>query len=253
MKRPFTPRNTKAVFFDMNNTLVDPKASFDACFVNVLVDFAGRWDNDGEGWDPGSVLATYKAQWNGIAPRLAGKPQELERAKKQCLEAALRRYPFLVNDAFVHSFFREMRRQMRDRAVLVPNALEAVAKLSGAYRLGIITNGGKEQQERVMNRLGLADYIAGDLVVASNRSGVRKPNPAIFRSALSAAGVRPGEAVMVGDSWKNDILGAVKCGMNAVWLNRAGARKSSRRKAGSVEIPVVAGFGELTELFEPLS
>ena len=31
--------------------------------------------------------------------------------------------------------------------------------------------------------------------------------------------VKPEEAVMVGDSWKQDIEGAIKCGIDAVWIN----------------------------------
>lgn len=249
MKRPFTPRNTKAVFFDMNNTLIDPSASFDSCFLNVLVDFAGRWD-DGDGrLEPGRVLETYKAEWSKRADRLRAKPAAAGAVKKQCLETALRRYPFLVNDAFVASFFREMRNQMREHAVPLPHARETLAKLSASYKIGIITNGSKDHQEKVIGKLNLSSYVTGDRIFASNRGGVRKPNPAIFQNAAKAIGVRSSEAVMVGDSWKNDVTGALKSGMNAVWLNRSGDKQGSPRKVGKLEVPVVSGLKQLGELF----
>ncbi|RKN85462.1 HAD family hydrolase [Paenibacillus ginsengarvi] len=248
--RRFHPRNTKAVFFDMNNTLIDPKVSFDACFLHVLVDFAGRWD-DGDGrWNPDNVLTTYKSEWKKEAPRLRGKPQLAEKAKQKCMEVALRHYPFQVNETFVSAFFREMRHQMRDRAVLYPQALETVGGLAGTYKVGVITNGSREHLERVLARVKLDDYIAGDRLFASDKSGIRKPNPAMFKAAARTVGVRPGEAVMVGDSWKNDISGAVKAGMNAVWLNRAGAGVKTGVRAGSTDVSVVSGFKELRELFE---
>lgn len=251
MKRRFSPRNTKAVFFDMNNTLVDPKTSFDRCFVNVLVDFAGRWDDGEGGWNPRSVLAAYKAEWNRKTARMSRNSQEIEKAKKQCLAAALRDYPFQVNDAFVRSFFREMRSQMREHAALFPHALDTVAKLSASYKIGIITNGNKERQEEVLRRLQLAEFVPGERLFASNKCGARKPDPAIFQAAVRGLEVRPAEAVMVGDSWKNDVTGALNSGMNAVWVNRTNAGKMSRRKAGKLDVPVVAGMRELAELFEP--
>ncbi|GAA3401559.1 HAD family hydrolase [Paenibacillus hodogayensis] len=250
MKHRFTAQTTKAVFFDMNNTLIDPRASFDSCFLNVLADFAGRWD-DGDGqWNPQQVLVKYREEWSGKAAPLRGKPEAAEAVKKQCLQAALRHYPFQVNDAFVASFFREMRHQARGHAVPFGDAPTAVAKLAGRYKIGVITNGSKEQQADVINRLGLSAHIAAERIFASDKGGVRKPNAAIFRSAARDAGVSPAQAVMIGDSWKNDVTGALKAGMPAVWLNRASAKTSSRRKVGSSEVPVVRSFKELTELFE---
>lgn len=249
VKRPFTPRNTKAVFFDMNNTLIDPAASFDSCFLNVLVDYAGRWD-DGDGrLEPNRVLETYKTEWGKRASRLRAKPAAIEAVKKQCLEAALRHYPFLVNDAFVASFFREMRNQVREHAVPLPHAQETIAKLSEHYKIGIITNGSKEHQEKVIRKLNLSSYVTGDRIFASSKGGVRKPNPAIFQNAARAMSVRSSEAVMVGDSWKNDVTGALKSGMNAIWLNRASDKNSSPRKVGKLEVPVVSGLRQLGELF----
>lgn len=249
MKHRFTPQNTKAVFFDMNNTLIDPKASFDACFLSVLADFAGRWDDGGQ-WHPRRVLATYRDEWKRKEALLSGNPHDAEAAKKQCLQAALRHYPFQVNETFVASFFREMRRQAGEHAVPFEDAAETVARLAARYRVGIITNGSKAQQEKVIARLNLSPHIAADRIIASDRGGVRKPNPAIFRSAALAVGSTPSDAVMIGDSWKNDISGALKAGMRAVWLNRKQTEKNSRRKVGSPDVPVVQSFGQLAELFE---
>lgn len=249
MKRPFTPHNTKAVFFDMNNTLVDSAASFEACFLSVLADFAGRWD-DGDGrLEPRQALETYRSEWSKQASRLRARPKEAEKAKRLCLETALSRYPFRVNDEFARSFFREMRNQAREHATLVPHARETVARLSGAYRVGIITNGGKEQQEKVIGRLGLSAYVDFGRVFASGQSGARKPHSAIFQNALRKVGVKPAEAVMIGDSWKNDVTGALKCGMNAVWLKRTGDKPSSSRKVGKLEVPVARSLKEVGELF----
>ncbi|WP_158289252.1 HAD family hydrolase [Paenibacillus flagellatus] len=260
MNRRFTPRTTKAVFFDMNNTLIDAKASFDACFLHVLTDFAGRWD-PGEGdWNPRRVLETYRTEWGKLAAKAEGRPERLEEAKKKGLQKALRHYPFQVNDGFVRSFFREMHNQMREHAVPFAGVADTLSALSGAYALGVVTNGSKEQQQRVLRRLKLSGFIPDERVFASTRSGYRKPHPALFREALRATGVRAAESVMVGDSWKNDISGAIRCGMKAVWMNRAagnGGKSGERtgsdgsvRRLGETEVPLVPGMKALLELFE---
>jgi FMN phosphatase YigB (HAD superfamily) len=49
-----------------------------------------------------------------------------------------------------------------------------------------------------------------------------KPHPSIFERALERAGVTAIEALMVGDSFKHDIEGALSAGWRAVLLKRSG-------------------------------
>jgi len=248
VKRIFSPATTKVVFFDMNNTLVDPQRSFEKCFVNVLADFVGRWATDDD-WNPQAVLETYLAEWNKKAKWLKKKPAHASEAKKQCLAAALKPYPFQVNDAFVSAFFREIKNQAKRHAVLYPYVLETLRHLSSRYRLAIISNGSKEHQDQVAERLNLTAYIPREHIFASKKGGFRKPNPAIFLNALKAMDIRAPQGVMVGDSWKNDVSGAMKCGMKTVWVYRLNAKKMSRRKVGKQTVVVVRSIRQLTDIF----
>jgi HAD superfamily hydrolase (TIGR01662 family) len=58
--------------------------------------------------------------------------------------------------------------------------------------------------------------------VSSAEHGYMKPHRSIFESALERAGVAAGESLMVGDSLKADIEGALAVGMRAVLLRRSG-------------------------------
>jgi putative hydrolase of the HAD superfamily len=49
---------------------------------------------------------------------------------------------------------------------------------------------------------------------------VGKPEPAIFHAAATAAGAAPHEVLHVGDDASLDVLGALGCGMQTVWVNR---------------------------------
>ena len=60
------------------------------------------------------------------------------------------------------------------------------------------------------------------VAISSAEHGYMKPHRSIFDAALTKAGVRPDEAMMVGDSIRHDIDGALAIGMRAVLLRRSG-------------------------------
>lgn len=249
MARPFSPSDTKAVFFDMNNTLIDAQGSFDLSFVSVLSDFAGRWDDGGGRPDPQQALNVYKEEWSKQKERVRAKPKEADIVKQQCLTTALRPYPFRVNDFFADSFLKEIRLRAKENPLLYPYAREAVAILARRYLVGIVTNGNKEQQAKTIASVNLSSYVPAERIIASDLAGARKPEPGIFRAAIRSCGFSAPETVMVGDSWKNDVGGAIKSGMRAVWMNRSPSSRGERRKFGKQLVPVVTDFEQLLALF----
>lgn len=53
-------------------------------------------------------------------------------------------------------------------------------------------------------------------MVISGEAGVGKPSPEAFHLVLDALGVRPEQAVMVGDSRERDVKGALAVGVRPV-------------------------------------
>jgi HAD superfamily hydrolase (TIGR01549 family) len=92
----------------------------------------------------------------------------------------------------------------------------ALAAVSARHRVGLLTNGPSDLQRLKLDQAGLAD--AFDVVVVSGEAGIGKPSPAVFDIVLNGLGVRPGDAVMVGDSWERDIVGALGAGIPAFWI-----------------------------------
>lgn len=72
--------------------------------------------------------------------------------------------------------------------------------------------------EAALAEVGLAH--AFDVVVSSAWAGARKPHPRIYRTVLARCGLRPTQALFVGDSWHTDVEGALAAGMRAVHLQR---------------------------------
>ncbi len=103
-------------------------------------------------------------------------------------------------------------------------AAEALMQLRRRYGLAVLTNAQESSAGDVaaaMRRVGLDIYIA--TYISSRDIGVLKPDPAFFHAGLRALDVDARQAVMVGDSYEADVLGARRAGLHAVWYNPHGA------------------------------
>ena len=86
---------------------------------------------------------------------------------------------------------------------------------TNGIKIGVITNGATERQQRKLESLGIASWF--DVVLISEKEGVRKPDAEIFHRALARCGVEPSEAIFVGDHPDADVGGALQAGLRAVW------------------------------------
>ena len=103
----------------------------------------------------------------------------------------------------------------------VAGARELLAEVRGrGVTIVAVTNNLVSEQEDKLRHTDLRRLFDG--LVISEAAGVNKPDPAIFEIALRVAGATPAEAVMLGDSWENDVVGAVRAGIAAAWLDRRG-------------------------------
>jgi len=83
--------------------------------------------------------------------------------------------------------------------------------------IGLISNGQRDLAEFAAHH-----HLDVDVTVGSLTHGRIKPHPSIFEQALTELEVTPVEAVMVGDSYEDDIEGARALGMRAILVDRDG-------------------------------
>lgn len=103
------------------------------------------------------------------------------------------------------------------KSKLMPFVPQALEYLSSRYRLYILSNGFRELQVRKMKSAGIEHYFRK--VILSEDIRVLKPYPDIFYFALSATQTQLKDALMIGDSWENDIAGAKGVGMSQLFYN----------------------------------
>jgi putative hydrolase of the HAD superfamily len=102
-------------------------------------------------------------------------------------------------------------------------------------RLGLICNTGRtpgRMLRLVLERLGLFSFLS--VLSFSDELELRKPHPEIFHRTLGALGVRPEEAVHIGDDVTTDVAGARGVGMRPIHLLHATSVSQDSRGAESV-------------------
>jgi putative hydrolase of the HAD superfamily len=105
-----------------------------------------------------------------------------------------------------------------DAWALYPETLEVLTTLQArGLLLGIISNF-DSRLFGLLEGFGLARFFAP--VVISAQVGAAKPETTIFHRALAYHGLRPDEALHVGDSHEADVIGAQTAGLIPVWVDR---------------------------------
>lgn len=96
---------------------------------------------------------------------------------------------------------------------------KVLAEVKKDYPMALVSNfyGNISTVLREFMLDGLFDNVIESAVV-----GVRKPDPQIFVLGAEALGLKPDEAVVIGDSYDKDIVPARQAGCHAVWLKGEG-------------------------------
>jgi 2-haloalkanoic acid dehalogenase type II len=202
-------------------------------FKAVILDFGGTLAEGGLEWEPYHeaihIILTghgYGVEKGELRRALRGALQSLNRVRARGKERTfeevygdfLSRLGIPVDDELLEVLHDNFKAYYRND---IFHCVEDVLKeLSEKYKLALLSNTMSDQPRELLEDAGLECYF--DLIVCSRDTGVRKPNPEIFRLVLSELGVEPEETVHVGDSVEADMYGAQDIGMTGVWIRSPG-------------------------------
>ncbi len=126
-----------------------------------------------------------------------------------------------VADLVIPSSFEEdFMSRTSSKSHVFPYSKEILTYLKEKYKLHVITNGFNESQAKKMSSSGLDIYF--DLVVTSETTGHKKPDPRIFYHAMDQLNTRAEHCLMIGDNPASDILGAQRAEIDQVFFNPEG-------------------------------
>jgi putative hydrolase of the HAD superfamily len=221
-----------AVFFDLDDTLLDDTGAQDAYLAELFVAWHPQL--------PHADAAAFGEAWRTALDfhferHLRGELSFLEQRRERIRDVFQARLSDGDCDVRTREFLNAYEASWRLFDDVVP-ALDALAN----RRLGIITNGLEPQQRDKLTRTGIVDRFA--VIVTSDATKLSKPDPRIFHHAAAAIGARPEQCVHVGDDWKRDVEGATAAGFRALWLDRG------VRSHGSSDPPQVTRIESLMNL-----
>lgn len=212
-------RKVRAVFFDAGFTLIHPRSPIVDLYVEAAhavsaghCDAALR-DVFHQTWAAGtrdvvddhrSSDALERARWRQFTRKIADAVPDLRPHHDAWLAH--------LTATFDHG----------DGWRLAPDTETLLTDLRArGIKIAIVSNwhGGLH---RVLEDLAIVDKV--DVVVCSADVGFRKPHPEIFHEALRRTGVSPEFVLHVGDTWAEDVVGALAVGITPLHFANAAAQ-----------------------------
>lgn len=85
--------------------------------------------------------------------------------------------------------------------------------------VGLITNGPLDHQMAKIRALSLENIIAADHIFVSGGVGMDKPDARLFDHVNKVTATTADRSYYIGDSWRNDVMGALNAGWTMIWFN----------------------------------
>jgi HAD superfamily hydrolase (TIGR01509 family) len=201
-------QHIRAVGFDIDHTL---------CIDNKLERVALLHLLERVCIDGGYPLGSVAEESDRIDALLA-----LTRAGNGSIDEAVRRFVgergVASSDLYVEGFKRMAVAMAESFVVPDPQARPLLTALERAgVAIGVLSNGWNPLQVAKARRVGF-----GGTVLASADLDVAKPHPAAFAALSRELGFEPAQCLYVGDDPRTDVIGALRAGFQAVWLDHEG-------------------------------
>ena len=252
----FKQANKKVIFFDFNDTLVDKQRSFYNAYAQALEEFTAR--SDTLDWQAATAVERYAKEWSAKPSKIKARTRasqklsasgHYELRQLECMRRSLQGSPFPVTKPFVRSLLKRTKELIPYHPQLFPDVADTLRKLADSYQLAIISNGPMEKLALTLEHSGLKPLFRDEHIFAAQHHKLKKPHPTIFQTALTKLNIQPASAVMVGNSWRNDVQGASRSEIDAVWLQHH-SKKTGVRRIGKTKVILATRSKQLLQLFE---
>lgn len=201
----------KVVFLDLDDTLWDFHANARLSLQDMYID--RRLDRYFDNFDD---FFTIYAKKNIELWEMYGKGE----ITKEYLMTERFRYPLLRMGVDDNKLGEEIGIQYLEilptKRALIPFAKELLDYLYPKYPLTLISNGFVEVQYKKLRSADLEHYFAH--IVLSESAKALKPDKQIFNYALQLNAAEAKDAIMIGDSYAADIVGAQNAGIDQIYL-----------------------------------
>lgn len=219
----------RAILFDLFGTLVLPDAErlpvlrIGAASVRTtLPDLAGLLAH----YAPGVDLVTFWHALAGVSEEVARRRSRdhVEESSRHRFRRALARVGCdqRACEEGGAALARAHHRTLGAATVLPPAHAALLDDLRPGARLAVVSNfDDTAGAYDILHRHGILSRV--DAVVISEALGVRKPHPLMVETALRQLDVPADTALLAGDTFSEDVGAAHAAGVDAAWIDHAGA------------------------------
>lgn len=204
--KPLT-RRPRAIFLDLDDTLWPLEPAMRAAEAH-LADWLARQAPGAAARLGPAGRAQLRAE---VVAQHPARSHDLSFLREEVIRRAL--VAAGEDDALAPVAFRVFI-DARQAVTLYADVEAVIRRWSVDYRLVALSNGNGD-----VGRTPLGQYFSA--AVNPNHAGAAKPDPRIFHHACALVGVRPDEALHIGDDPQLDLIAARKAGLQAAWLLRA--------------------------------
>lgn len=226
---------TRQLFFDLDRTLWDFEANSKKALQQLFVDL----ELDSHIAHFNHFHHTYvrinTELWNAYGKGKIGKAELRDSRFQHTLEY------HGIHDSSITKRLSDGYIEISPRQTLLfPDAIDVLEHFrKEGYHMHIITNGFPEVQYVKLENSGLASYFRQ--ILCSEEVGFTKPHRGIFHEALRRTDCRAEHAIMIGDDFKIDIVGALNAGWTAIHFDPEHKFKKERN------VHRIRGLNELPE------
>jgi len=207
----------KAVFFDLDETLIENKIPVRELFARMYIDFEEQLGEQNKDL----FFATLREQaanlWGSMFNTEVAPEQQFVDCFATCVEAtgaANGRAALSIGQ----NMFDHYESLSSNNVVFHDGAVELIAELNSRGLItGLITNGMEQIQLGKVHALDIHNKV--DHVTVSAQARAHKPHAPVFELALKRAGVSAEHAIQIGDHATNDVAGAIRAGLGGVFYN----------------------------------
>lgn len=206
-----------AIWFDVDRTLVGYDRSFDAILQSVLPEA------------PSGVSTRFREIFVDKIARCETAPYNT--AFRELVDE----YQFAVDPETASAEYIDAKVAATTTS---RSSIELLSELGRTCHVGVLTNGVRDVQRRILTRHDLLQSI--DEVITSTEEGVAKPSSELFE--LAKRRLPAGTHVYVGDDFEEDIVPARQADFDTVHVRNDGGPQ--------VSVDTLESLGVVTQLFE---
>jgi putative hydrolase of the HAD superfamily len=200
------PEGWEAVFWDIGGVILDLD-SVRAAHTDFIADLLERRDVD-------ATIEEALTTWRSVVGEYFRERDGTE--FRPAREGYHRGVEAIVGEPVPREdWTSRFRASLGESIEPVPGAVEAIHSLAERdLHVGVISDVDDEEGKWMLERFGVSDRF--DSITTSEEVGRTKPDPAMFETALSKAGVAPERSLMIGDRYDHDVRGASEAGLHGV-------------------------------------